>query len=114
MTFGRLKALLSKMFMEQDGYTLSEAADLIEKFASNSEELGAWDWENFIAVKHSDERVEDARQEVFSIRQSHPPIGGQGGWCSNRGTQRLKELAKELRRGKLSEGGELDETKRLR
>jgi hypothetical protein len=71
-----------------------EIAALIEGFANGTG--GKWDWDCFISTHFEDERIDWAQKECFKVEQEFPRAG-RFGWCNERGLDRLRAIASELR-----------------
>ncbi len=73
--------------------TPTEASDLIRRFVSGN--VGPWEWDDFISVKHKDPRVEAARQEAAETYEVYPATTPNH-WCSEAGFQALLAIADGL------------------
>jgi hypothetical protein len=74
--------------------TTDQIATLIEGFANGTG--GRWDWDYFISTHFGDERVNWAQNECFKVEQEFPRTGPVG-WCNEKGLDRLRAIATELR-----------------
>jgi hypothetical protein len=74
--------------------TADEIATLIEGFANGTG--GRWDWDYFISTHFEDERINWAQSECFKVEQGFPRTG-RVGWCNEKGLDRLRAIASELR-----------------
>jgi hypothetical protein len=74
--------------------TTDQIATLIEGFANGTG--GRWDWDYFISTHFEDEWVSWAQNECFKVEQEFPRTGRLG-WCNEKGLDRLRAIASELR-----------------
>jgi hypothetical protein len=74
--------------------TEGEIATLIEGFANGTG--GRWDWDYFISTRFENERISWAQNECFKVEQEFPRTG-RVGWCNDKGLDRLRAIASELR-----------------
>ncbi|MGA2340444.1 MAG: hypothetical protein ABSF75_11140 [Terracidiphilus sp.] len=74
--------------------TEAEIAALIEKFANGTG--GRWDWDYFISTHFESERINWAQKECFKVEEEFPRTGRLG-WCNEKGLDRLRTIAAELR-----------------
>jgi len=74
--------------------TADEIATLIEGFANGTG--GRWDWDYFISTHFESERVNWAQNECLKVEQEFPRTG-RVGWCNEKGLNRLRAIASELR-----------------
>lgn len=71
----------------------AEIAAMIENFANGTS--GKWDWDDFISVRYSNERIEAARTACLRVAHDFP--GGATQWCNHEGLERLRAIAAQLR-----------------
>ncbi len=71
-----------------------EIAALIEGFANGTG--GRWDWDYFISTRFENERINWAQEECFKVEEEFPRTG-RVGWCNEKGLDRLRAIASELR-----------------
>lgn len=89
--------LLSRLFSRKPvPKTEEEIAALIEGFANGTG--GRWDWDYFISTDFESERVTWAKMECLRVEEEFPRTG-RVGWCNERGLDRLRAIASELRTG---------------
>jgi hypothetical protein len=69
-------------------------AALIEGFTNGTGER--WDWDYFISTHFEDERIDRAQKECFKVEEQFPRTG-KIGWCNEKGLDRLRAIASELR-----------------
>jgi hypothetical protein len=74
--------------------TEAEIAALIEGFANGTG--GRWDWDYFISTHFENERINWAQQECFKVEEDFPRTG-RVGWANEKGRDRLRAIASELR-----------------
>jgi hypothetical protein len=74
--------------------TADEIATLIEGFANGTG--GRWAWDYFISTHFENERINWAQNECFKVEQEFPRTGHVG-WCNEKGLDRLRTIASELR-----------------
>jgi hypothetical protein len=74
--------------------TEDEIATLIEGFANGTG--GRWDWDYFISTHFENEKISRAQKECFKVEQEFPR-SGRVGWCNEKGLDRLRAIASELR-----------------
>ena len=74
--------------------TEDEIALLIEGFANGTGER--WNWDYFISSHFENERINWAQKECFKVEQEFPRTG-RVGWCNEKGLDRLRIIAAELR-----------------
>ena len=73
--------------------TREELSELIDNFISG-ENLERWAWDDFISVKHKNEKLENVRLEVLNIEREYPPT--KSGWCSEEGITALSNISSRL------------------
>ena len=71
-----------------------EIAALIEEFANGTG--GRWDGDYFISTHFENERINWAQKECFKVEEEFPR-NGRVGWCNEKGLDRLRAIASELR-----------------
>jgi hypothetical protein len=71
----------------------AEIAATIENFADGMS--GKWDWDAFISVPYSNERIEAARIACLRVGEDFP--GGATQWCNREGLEHLRAIASQLR-----------------
>jgi hypothetical protein len=87
--------LLSHLFSRKPvPKTEGEIAELIEGFANSTG--GRWDWDYFISTHFENERIDWAQKECCKVEDEFPRTG-RVGWCNERGLERLRAIASELR-----------------
>lgn len=74
--------------------TEDEIATLIEGFANGTG--GSWDWDYFISTRFENEKISWAQDECFKVAADFPRTG-RVGWCNEKGLDRLRAVAAELR-----------------
>jgi hypothetical protein len=74
--------------------TEAEIASLIEGFANGTG--GKWDWDYFVSASFENDRVNWARIECLKVEGEFPRTG-RVGWCNEKGLDRLRAIAAELR-----------------
>jgi hypothetical protein len=74
--------------------TEAEIAGLIEGFANGTG--GRWDWDYFISTHFENEKINWAQKECFKVEEEFPRTG-RVGWCNEKGLDRLRAIASELR-----------------
>jgi hypothetical protein len=93
-----LMKLLSRLFSRKPvPKTEKEVAALIEGFANGTG--GRCDWDYFISARFEDERIKWAQTECFKVEKEFPRSGPVG-WCNEKGLERLRAIAAELRYSK--------------
>lgn len=87
--------IFQRFFSHKPAPTTEAAiAALIEGFANGTG--GRWDWDYFISTHFENERVNWAQKECFKVEEEFPRTGGVG-WCNEKGRDRLRAIASELR-----------------
>ncbi len=74
--------------------TADEIATLIEGFANGTG--GRWDWDYFMNTHFENEMINWSQKECFKVEQEFPRAG-RVGWCNEKGLDRLRAIASELR-----------------
>jgi hypothetical protein len=74
--------------------TEAEIAALIEGFANGTGGRCVWDY--FISTRFENERINWAQKECFKVEDEFPRTG-RVGWCNEKGLDRLRAIASELR-----------------
>ena len=74
--------------------TEEEIAALIEGFANGTG--GRWDWDFFISIHFENDNINTAQNECLKVEQEYPRTG-RVGWCNEKGIERLRAIASELR-----------------
>jgi hypothetical protein len=74
--------------------TADQIATLIEGFANGKG--GRWDWDYFIGTYFENEKVNWAQKECLKVEHEFPRTGCVG-WCNEKGFDRLRAIASELR-----------------
>lgn len=82
-----------KRVFDHSEHSEAEIATLIESFANGSS--GSWDWDDFVSVQHTNERIEAARVACLKVEHEFP--GGASRWCNDDGLERLRAIAAQLR-----------------
>jgi hypothetical protein len=72
-----------------------EIANLIEMFITDSNDLGPWEWDDFISSRHRSPDLEKLRIQILEIERLYPGKGEM--WCSDVGFEKLKVIAKRLK-----------------
>jgi len=71
-----------------------EAAEIIERFISGKGD--DYEWDDFTSVPYDDPLLDKIVRECIEIHERFPPDSGRQ-YCNDRGSQRLAELADQLR-----------------
>ena len=76
--------------------TRDEVAKTIENFVNGTG--GTWDWDDFLSIRLQDAELDAIRKKCASVRDEFPPPSGDRQYCSDAGTQVLREFGDRIAR----------------